>query len=51
MESAVRSGLAAAIELRRTVLSVAGLSVSGLSDSVLSGSEGNSSTSTMGVRQ
>jgi squalene-associated FAD-dependent desaturase len=56
MESAVRSGLAAAIELRRTVLSVSGLSVSGLSvsglsDSVLSGSEGNSSTSTIGVGQ
>ena len=61
MESAVRSGLAAAIELRRTVLSVLGppragisdpgLPKSGLSDSVLSGSEGNSSTSTMGVRQ
>ena len=31
MESAVRSGLAAAIELRRTVLSVPGLSRSGLS--------------------
>jgi uncharacterized protein with NAD-binding domain and iron-sulfur cluster len=51
MESAVRSGLAAAIELRRTVLSVPGLNHAGYSDSVLSGSEGNASTSTMGVRQ
>ncbi len=36
MESAVRSGLAAAIELRRTVLSVPGLSRSGLSRTGLS---------------
>ena len=36
MESAVRSGLAAAIELRRTVLSVPGLSRSGLSHPGLS---------------
>jgi len=71
MESAVRSGLAAAIELRRTVLSApghpdsalsapghpdSGLSApghprAGYSGSVVSGSEGNSSTSTIGVRQ
>ena len=50
MESAVRSGLAAAIELRRTVLSGPGLPRAGYSDSVLSGSEGNASTSTIGVR-
>ena len=66
MESAVRSGLAAAIELRRTVLSVPGRSPSGHpdaghsvsghpdagnSDSVLSGSEANATTSTIGERQ
>ncbi len=51
MESAVRSGLAAAIELRRTVLSGPGLPRAGYSDSVLSGSEGNASTSTIGARQ
>jgi squalene-associated FAD-dependent desaturase len=66
MESAVRSGLAAAIELRRTVLSVPGYSASGhpdagysasghpdagYSDSVLSGSEANAPTSTIGERQ
>ena len=56
MESAVRSGLAAAIELRRTVLSVPGHSASGhsgtgYSDSVLSGSEANATTSTIGERQ
>ena len=51
MESAVRSGLAAAIELRRTVLSVPGLPRAGYSGSVVSGSEGNASTSTIGVRQ
>jgi squalene-associated FAD-dependent desaturase len=51
MESAVRSGLAAAIELRRTVLSVPGLPRTGYSDSVLPGSEGNASASTIGVRQ
>jgi squalene-associated FAD-dependent desaturase len=56
MESAVRSGLAAAIELRRTVISIPGLSRPGLSPagypgSVVSGSEANASTSTMGVRQ
>jgi hypothetical protein len=66
MESAVRSGLAAAIELRRTVLSVPGLSGSGhphagYSDSVLSGpelsntelsnTEANAATSTIGERQ
>ena len=50
MESAVRSGLAAAIELRRTVLSGPGLPRAGYSDSVLSGSEGNASTSTIGAR-
>jgi squalene-associated FAD-dependent desaturase len=54
MEGAVRSGLAAAIELRRTVISVLsapGLPRAGYPDSVLSGSEGNASTSTIGVRQ
>jgi len=56
MESAVRSGLAAAIELRRTVLSVPGHPASGhpdagYSDSVLSGSEANAPTSTIGERQ
>ena len=56
MESAVRSGLAAAIELRHTVLSRLGLPRAGYSDSVVSGSvvsgsEGNASTSTIGVRQ
>jgi squalene-associated FAD-dependent desaturase len=51
MESAVRSGLAAAMELRQTVLSEPGLPRPGYSDSVLSGSEGNASTSTIGVRQ
>jgi uncharacterized protein with NAD-binding domain and iron-sulfur cluster len=55
MEGAVRSGLSAAIELRRTVLSVpgysrAGHSRAGYSGSVLSGSESNASASTMGVR-
>jgi uncharacterized protein with NAD-binding domain and iron-sulfur cluster len=53
MEGAVRSGLAAATELRRTVLSVPsapGLPRAGYSESVLSGSEGNASTSTIGVR-
>jgi uncharacterized protein with NAD-binding domain and iron-sulfur cluster len=53
MEGAVRSGLAAATELRRTVLSVLsgpGLPRAGYSESVLSGSEGNASTSTIGVR-
>jgi squalene-associated FAD-dependent desaturase len=65
MESAVRSGLAAAIELRQTVLSgLSGLSGlgppsagysdsgaprAGYSDSVVSGSEGNASR--IGVRQ
>ena len=51
MESAVRSGLAAAIELRQTVLSRLGLPRAGYSDSEVSGSEGNASTSTIGVRQ
>ena len=56
MESAVRSGLAAAIELRRTVLSGPGHpgpghSDTGYSDSVLSGSEANAPTSTIGERQ
>jgi squalene-associated FAD-dependent desaturase len=61
MESAVRSGLAAAIELRRTVLSIPGLSRMGLSgpglsrtgnaDPVLSGSEPNAPTATIGVRK
>jgi uncharacterized protein with NAD-binding domain and iron-sulfur cluster len=56
MEGAVRSGLAAVIELRRTVPSMPGPSGSGLprtgySDSVLSGSEGNASSATIGVRQ
>ncbi len=56
MESAVRSGLAAAIELRQTALSRLGLpragySDSGVSDSGVSGSEGTASTSTIGVRQ
>ena len=71
MEGAVRSGLAAVIELRRTVPSMPGLSALGLpgsgqsgpgpsgsglprtgySDSVLSGSEGNASSATIGVRQ
>ncbi len=51
MESAVRSGLAAAIELRQTVLSRLGLPRAGYSGSVVSGSEGNASTSTIGVRQ
>jgi squalene-associated FAD-dependent desaturase len=56
MESAVRSGLAAAIELRRTVLSVPGHPEpghpdAGYSDSVLSGSEANAPTSTIGERQ
>jgi hypothetical protein len=66
MESAVRSGLAAAIELRRTVLSVPGHPASGhpgvgYSDSVLSGPEvsgpelsgpeANATTSTIGERQ
>jgi hydroxysqualene dehydroxylase len=51
MEGAVRSGLAAAIELRHTVLSVPGLSRPGYSGSVLSGSETSASASTIGVRQ
>jgi uncharacterized protein with NAD-binding domain and iron-sulfur cluster len=66
MEGAVRSGLAAAIELRRTVFSVPGSSRPGSSrpgssrpgssrpgssDSVLSGSEANVSASTMEVTQ
>ena len=51
MESAVRSGLAAAIELRQTVLSRLGLPRAGYSDSEVSGSDGNASTSTIGVRQ
>jgi monoamine oxidase len=51
MESAVRSGLAAAVELRRTVLSVLGLSRAGYSGSVVSGSGANASTSTIGERQ
>jgi uncharacterized protein with NAD-binding domain and iron-sulfur cluster len=56
MESAVRSGLAAAIELRQTALSRLGLprvgySGSGVSGSGVSGSEGTASTSTIGVRQ
>jgi squalene-associated FAD-dependent desaturase len=51
MEGAVRSGLAAAIELRHTVLSAPGLSRPGYSGSVLSGSETNASASTIGVRQ
>jgi uncharacterized protein with NAD-binding domain and iron-sulfur cluster len=59
MESAVRSGLAAAIELRRTVLSAPGPSRTvlsapgpsrtGYSDSGLSGSEANAPASTMEV--
>ena len=64
MESAVRSGLAAAIELRRTILfapgtsapglspaeySAPGSSRSGYSDSGLSGSEANAPASTMEV--
>jgi len=64
MESAVRSGLAAAIELRRTILfapgtsapelspagySAPGPSRSGYSDSGLSGSEANAPASTMEV--
>jgi squalene-associated FAD-dependent desaturase len=49
MESAVRSGLAAAIELRQTVLSGLGPPRAGYSDSVVSGSEGNASR--IGVRQ
>jgi len=64
MESAVRSGLAAAIELRQTVLSASGLSRTGSSragysptgqsrsgyyDSGLSGSEANAPASTMEV--
>ncbi|HEY6295672.1 MAG TPA: hydroxysqualene dehydroxylase HpnE [Streptosporangiaceae bacterium] len=54
MESAVRSGLAAAIELRQTVLSAPGLprtgqSKSGYSNSGLSGSEANAHASTMEV--
>jgi uncharacterized protein with NAD-binding domain and iron-sulfur cluster len=51
MESAVRSGLAAASELRRTVLSAPGLSRAGYSGSVVSGSGTNASASTIGVRQ
>jgi uncharacterized protein with NAD-binding domain and iron-sulfur cluster len=66
MESAVRSGLQAAIELRRTVLSEPGLSEPGLSepglsepgpprsgysDSVVSGSGAAPSTPTIGRRQ
>jgi uncharacterized protein with NAD-binding domain and iron-sulfur cluster len=49
MESAVRSGLSAAIELRRTVFSVPGPSDPGYSGSVISGSELNASASTIGV--
>jgi len=49
MESAVRSGLAAAIELRQSVLSGLGPPRAGYSDSVVSGSEGNASR--IGVRQ
>jgi squalene-associated FAD-dependent desaturase len=49
MESAVRSGLAAVLELRQTVLTGLGPPRAGYSDSVLSGSEGNAST--IGVRQ
>ena len=44
MESAVRSGLAAAIELRRTALSIPGLPK-------LSGPEASAMTSTIGERQ
>ena len=56
MEGAVRSGLSAAIELRRNVLSVPGssalgLSEAGSSDPVISGSEPNASVSTIGVTQ
>jgi uncharacterized protein with NAD-binding domain and iron-sulfur cluster len=51
MEGAVRSGLAAAIELRHTVLSAPGLSRPGYSGSVLSGSDTSASASTIGVRQ
>jgi uncharacterized protein with NAD-binding domain and iron-sulfur cluster len=51
MEGAVRSGLAAVIELRRTAPSGSGLPGAGYSDSVLSGSEGNASSATIGVRQ
>ncbi len=51
MESAVRSGLQAAIELRRTVLSEPGPPRSGYSDSVLSGSGADPSTPTIGRRQ
>jgi squalene-associated FAD-dependent desaturase len=55
MEGAVRSGLSAAIELRRTVLSApgssrTGSSRTGYSDSVLSGPEANAPASTMEVR-
>jgi squalene-associated FAD-dependent desaturase len=50
MEGAVRSGLSAAIELRRTVLSDPRPSDTGYSDSVISGSEPNASASTIGVR-
>jgi squalene-associated FAD-dependent desaturase len=50
MEGAVRSGLSAAIELRRTVLGRTVLA-GGYSGSVLSGSDGNASTATIGVRQ
>ncbi|HEY6313074.1 MAG TPA: FAD-dependent oxidoreductase [Streptosporangiaceae bacterium] len=56
MEGAVRSGLSAAIELRRSVLSGTGPSStghsgSGYSGSVISGSEPNASASTIGVRE
>jgi squalene-associated FAD-dependent desaturase len=56
MESAVRSGLQAAIELRRTVLSEPGLSEpgpprSGYSDSVVSGTGAAPSIPTIGRRQ
>jgi uncharacterized protein with NAD-binding domain and iron-sulfur cluster len=56
MEGAVRSGLAAADELRRTVLSAHELSApgpsrAGYSESVVSGSEAIASASTIGVRQ
>jgi squalene-associated FAD-dependent desaturase len=55
MEGAVRSGLSAATELRRTVLSASGSSDAGSSDAgssdfVISGSEPNASASTIGVR-
>jgi squalene-associated FAD-dependent desaturase len=59
MEGAVRSGLSAATELRHTLSSVlsapglpgTGLPGTGYSESGLSGSEGNASSATIGVRQ